>query len=98
MFVILSTYLKNLEEVDGLLKAHRDYLEIGYAKDYFFASGPQEPRTGGVILSQLDCQKTLEDFLAHDPFYLNGLASYEIRRFTPVKYHHVLETLVHSKG
>lgn len=51
-----------------------------------------------MILSQLDCQKTLEDFLAHDPFYLNGLVSYEIKRFTPVKYHHVLETLVHSKG
>lgn len=87
MFVIIANYLKPLSEVDKYLQAHRDHLELGYQKNYFIASGPQEPRVGGVILSQLEDKKLLEEFLAQDPFYLNEIASYQMIEFHPVKFH-----------
>lgn len=87
MFVILSTYLKGIEVVDQFLISHRNFLQEGYDKNYFIASGPQNPRTGGIILSQLQDRQTLVDYLAHDPFLIHGIAHYEVIEFTPVKYH-----------
>jgi uncharacterized protein YciI len=87
MFVILSTYLKGIEEVDEFLLAHRNFLQEGYEKNYFIASGPQNPRTGGVILSQLQDKQKLLNFLANDPFQINGIADYQVIEFSPVKYH-----------
>ena len=88
MFVILLTYKKPLSEIDKYLEAHRAFLEIGYKKNYFIASGPKTPRTGGVIISQLQDRKSLDDILSNDPFHIHQLVEYEIIEFTPVKYHH----------
>lgn len=87
MFIILSQYLKPLDEVEKHLQAHRDYLAMGYQKNYFIASGPQNPRVGGVILSQLNDKAIIEEFMAQDPFHLQGIASYQIIEFHPVKVH-----------
>ena len=94
MFVILVQYIKDIQEVDKYLIAHRDYLDSGYQKDYLMASGPQNPRTGGVLLSQLRDRKILDAFLEHDPFYIHGIASYQVIEFTPVKYHPLLSSIV----
>lgn len=87
MFIVIMTYTKPLDVVEHYLKAHRDYLEEGYQKNYLIASGPKVPRVGGILLSQLAERKTLEDFLAHDPFHVHHVSTYELIEFTPVKYH-----------
>lgn len=87
MFIIKVSYKKGLEEVDKFLLEHRAFLDLGYQKNFLIASGPQNPRVGGIILSQLTDRQKLEAFLAHDPFTLNDIASYEIIEFTPVKFH-----------
>lgn len=87
MFVILVHYLKGIEDVDKHLVAHREYLEQGYQKGYLIASGPQNPRTGGVLLSQLQDRQILDAFLENDPFSLHGIGEYQVIEFTPVKYH-----------
>lgn len=87
MFIVLISYQKALSEVDKYLTAHRDFLSGGYEKNYLVCSGPQNPRSGGVIISQLNDRKQLEDFLKNDPFLINKIASYEIIEFTPVKHH-----------
>jgi uncharacterized protein YciI len=92
MFVILSSYLKPIDEVEKYLQAHRDYLEIGYQKNYFIASGPQVPRVGGVILSPLHDRATIEEFMAQDPFHLQGIAHYQIIEFQAVKMHPALQS------
>ncbi|NBX85618.1 MAG: GTP cyclohydrolase [Gammaproteobacteria bacterium] len=94
MFVILVKYTKNLAVVDQYLASHRDYLETGYQKGYLMASGPQKPRTGGVLISQLKDRKILDAFLQHDPFYLQDVASYQVVEFTPVKFHQLLSSFV----
>lgn len=94
MFIVIVHYEKDLSIVDEYLQAHRDFLEQGFQKNYFLASGPQEPRTGGIILSQLKDKKILEDFLAGDPFMKKGIAIYQIIAFTPVKYHESIKDLI----
>lgn len=87
MFLIHLTYKKPIEDVDKHLAEHRHFLEGCYEKNYFVVSGPRNPRTGGIIISQLKDRKQLETILHSDPFYIHQIADYEIIEFTPVKYH-----------
>jgi len=87
MFIVLVHYRKSLELIDKYLVEHRAFLAEGYEKNYFVVSGPRNPRTGGVIISQLSDKVQLEHILARDPFFRHELADYEIIEFTPVKYH-----------
>lgn len=87
MFLITVTYTKPLEIIDQHLKAHRDFLEKGYQNNFFIVSGPKNPRTGGIILSQLKNREQLEKILQEDPFFLHDVAQYDIVEFSPVKYH-----------
>lgn len=94
MFVILLDYVKPTDIVDQYLAEHRAYLDVGYQKNYFVVSGPRNPRTGGVIFSQLKDRGQLEGILAQDPFRIHGIAEYEIIEFTPVKHHVDFSTFV----
>lgn len=87
MFIVLLVYQKPIEMIDNYLLAHRAFLEEGYQKNYLIASGPQNPRTGGVLISQLKDKKILESFIQQDPFYVHQLADYQIIEFDPVKFH-----------
>jgi uncharacterized protein YciI len=87
MFIVMINYKKPLEVVEQYLVAHRNFLEEGYKKNYFIASGPRNPRTGGVVLSQLKSREQLMEILGQDPFSLNDIAEYEYIEFNPVKYH-----------
>lgn len=87
MFIIIGRYLKELSVVDEHLQDHRDYLKQGYQNNYLLLSGPKNPRVGGVMISHLKDRTVLEHFLNQDPFYLLGIASYEIIEFNPVQAH-----------
>lgn len=83
MFIAILTYKKSLEEVDRFLPAHREYLSKHYATGDFIASGPQTPRTGGVIMIKTDNRESADQITAGDPFRINGIADYHIVEFTP---------------
>ncbi len=87
MFVIQLHYKAPLEQVEQHLVEHRNFLEAGYQNNYFIASGPKTPRTGGIILSQLTDRIHLEKILSEDPFLIHSIANYEVIEFTPVKFH-----------
>ncbi len=87
MFIIMLNYKQPLEIVDEHLANHRSFLQEGYDKNYFIVSGPRIPRTGGILISQLDDRAKVEDILKDDPFYIHDVADYDIIEFTPVKYH-----------
>lgn len=87
LFIILVHYKVSIETIDQYLDAHRNFLDEGYQKNYFVASGPKIPRTGGVIISQLNNREQLDAILNDDPFKIHNLADYEILEFTPIKYH-----------
>lgn len=87
MFIVKLTYKKPLEMVDQHLAAHRDFLEECYQKEALIVSGPLNPRTGGILLSQLKDREALMELIHADPFYIEDIAEYEILEFDPVKYH-----------
>lgn len=87
MFIISVTYKKPLEAVDEFLAEHRRFLDEGYKKNFFVTSGPKNPRTGGIIISQLKNREELDTLLKQDPFYIHDVADYEVVEFSPIKYH-----------
>lgn len=74
-------------DIDKYLAEHRTFLDSGYRDNFFVASGPKNPRTGGIIISQLKNREQLENILKQDPFSINDVADYEIIEFSPTKYH-----------
>lgn len=85
MYLLLSRYVKPLDEVERHLPAHREFLDRHYASGLFIVSGPLEPRTGGVIVTaDLDRDEILA-ILEEDPFYREGVSEYDIVEFRPTK-------------
>ena len=87
MFIVLLTYKKPLDTVEKYLASHRSYLDDGYRNNILIVSGPQNPRTGGILISQLNDKLKLEEFLKQDPFLIHGIADYQIIEFIPTKHH-----------
>ena len=85
MQIINLEYKKPLSEVNKYLEAHRIFLQKYYDKNIFIASGPKDPRTGGVILANIN-KEFIEEIINEDPFYQNQIADYKIIDFDPVKY------------
>lgn len=79
MFVITLTYKDSIENVLRLLPVHRQFLDKYYEAGNFIASGPQVPRTGGVILCQANNRNEVERIIKEDPF--NEIADYHITEF-----------------
>ena len=68
-------YKVPLEKIDDFRSAHLAFLNIYYAKNFFIASGPQVPRSSGVIIAKSDNKDSLQKILAQDPFAINNLAT-----------------------
>ncbi len=86
MFIAILTYIKPLEEVDRFLQAHRDYLAEHYTTGDFIASGPQNPRVGGVIMIKASDRDAVNSIISQDPFNINSIADYQIVEFTPTMF------------
>lgn len=84
LFVVDLTYFADLSKIDALIELHRAFLKSGYDRGVFLASGPKEPRTGGVILARSDTRAELEKLIDQDPFKQEGVAEYRITEFNPV--------------
>lgn len=85
-FVIEVTYAAPLLAIDELLAAHRAHLEQGYRTGMLLLSGPQVPRTGGVILARAKSLEELQTFIDADPFSTRGVAKYRVVEFQPTKH------------
>jgi len=85
MFVLSVTYNVPLDRIDEALPAHAAWLDEQYAAGIFLASGRKVPRTGGMILADGPDREAIETLVQTDPFWQDGLASYEIAEFLPTK-------------
>jgi uncharacterized protein YciI len=86
MFIVLLHYIQPLTAIEAHLEEHRSFLDHHYAAGHFLASGPQVPRTGGVILVKSLSRDELNGVLAEDPFYREKIASYQVVEFNPTKF------------
>lgn len=96
MLIVDLTYTGSLKQIDEVLMAHRSFLQKYYDLEILLASGPKNPREGGIIIAL--CEKTeMEKIIQEDPFYQNKLASYKITEFNPVKYCEALNALINKQ-
>ncbi|GAC1468165.1 MAG: hypothetical protein PVSMB1_17050 [Gemmatimonadaceae bacterium] len=82
----LIRYRTPLEQVQLHQDAHRAYLRGLKEKGVLIASGPCNPRFGGVLLLRVpdDDFAALDEVRDNDPFTRNGVAQYELLGWTPV--------------
>lgn len=85
MFIINITYKTSLEKVTKYLEAHIQFLNKQYEMKKFIASGRKVPRTGGVIIANIDTKLEVLNIIKQDPFKINDLADYELIEFIPTK-------------
>jgi uncharacterized protein YciI len=84
LYVIDLTYTAGLDAIDRLLEPHRSFLKEQYDAGLFLASGPKNPRTGGMILARAESRESLERVLEQDPFKAERVADYQVTEFSPV--------------
>lgn len=86
MFVFSLTYVKPLSEVERVLPDHVRFLDRYYDLGKFVCSGRKNPRTGGVILCAATDATEAEAIMREAPFFIEGIARYEVIEFQPSKY------------
>lgn len=86
MFIFKLIYKKPITEVEKYLQDHREYLDHYYKAGKFIASGPQEPRIGGVILCNAENLEEATQIYHLDPFFINNIADYELTHFHVTKH------------
>ena len=79
-------YRKPLEDVLVHQDAHRAYLRGLKESGVVIASGPMNPRFGGLVLLRVpdDDAAALDRIRDGDPFFQSGVAQYELIGWAPV--------------
>ncbi len=85
VFVLVVSYTASLSAIDAAMPGHRRFLDEHFAAGEFLASGPQVPRTGGVIIARAVSRAAIDQLIATDPFTRDGLATYEVHAFDPTR-------------
>jgi uncharacterized protein YciI len=96
-FIIEVTYTAPLDQIDANVTEHRAFLQTGYDKGWLLCSGPQNPRTGGMIVARAPSLDELKNFCNQDPFIQRKLASYRFVEFNPVKRQAFMEDWLNGK-
>ena len=79
--IALIRYRRPLDEVLAVLEEHRAYLRDLQARGILLASGPMEPRAGGMLLLRVPDDAvlaTLDRVRDDDPYTRTGMAQYEL--------------------
>ncbi len=79
--IALIRYRRPLEEVLEITEQHRAYLKTVKDEGLLVASGPMDPRNGGILLLNVpddDIVPTLDKIRDGDPYVTFGVAQYEM--------------------
>jgi uncharacterized protein YciI len=83
MYLMISTYLAPLDEVDKARDAHAAFLDT--LGDAVISGGRQDPPVGGVVLLDAPSAEEAERIMADDPYVKQGLASYTATGWKPTR-------------
>ncbi len=97
IYIITLKYLKPLDVIDQYLQEHRAHLDQFYQTKEFMASGPQDPRVGGVILAHVSSEDRIHAIMAQDPFCKYQLVDYTVTAFEAVKIQPELADFIKNK-
>ena len=85
MYLMISTYLAPLDQVDKAREAHMTFLDGLEERGLVIAAGRQDPPVGGVILLDTATAEEAVEAMAGDPYVQQGLASYVATGWTPTR-------------
>lgn len=84
--IALIRYRRPLDEVLTVVDEHRAYLARLKEQGILLASGPMDPRSGGMLLLRVPddaVHATLDRVRDGDPFARTGMAQYELIPWKP---------------
>ncbi|GAA1584967.1 uncharacterized protein YciI [Actinoplanes couchii] len=85
MYLMISTYLKPLAEVDAARADHLTFLAGLEEAGYSVTAGRIDPPTGGIILLDVDTEAEAHALIAEDPYVKQGLAAYTATGWHPAR-------------
>lgn len=83
MYLMISTYLVPLDEVDRLRGQHLAFLDTLEQRGLMVAAGRQDPPAGGVVILDVASEAAAFETMAQDPYVLASAAEYRATGFTP---------------
>jgi uncharacterized protein YciI len=90
-FIILIHYIDTVDRINEIRPRHREFLEKGYSEGIVLLSGPQVPRTGGLIAARGKSKEEVQKFFSEDPYKKEKAAEYQFLEFEPVHYQKFME-------
>ena len=90
-FIILIHYIDTVDRINEIRPRHREFLEKGYSEGIVLFSGPQVPRTGGLIAARGKSTDEVKKFFSEDPYQKEKAAEYQFIEFEPVHYQEFME-------
>ena len=97
-FVCEIVYKAPLEKIEETTMEHRSFLRTGYDKGFILLSGPQVPRTGGIVIAKGESMEAVSEFFSNDPYQKKGLAEYVFIEFNPKNYQEFLKEWVEEES
>jgi uncharacterized protein YciI len=85
MYLMISTYLRPLDEVDAVRPAHFEFMAGLEAKALVVGAGRRQPPTGGIVLLDVETEEEAVAIFAADPYVIAGVARYEPTGWTPTR-------------
>ena len=83
MYLMISTYLVPLDEVDRLRDQHLAFLDTLEQRGLVVSAGRQDPPAGGVVILDVASEAAAFEAMAQDPYVLAKAAEYRATGFTP---------------
>lgn len=84
--IAIIRYRRALDDVLTVLAEHRAYLRTLYDSGTLLASGPLDPRSGGLLLLRVpdeNVNESLDSIRDNDPYVKKGMAQYELLPWAP---------------
>ncbi|MGH8890918.1 MAG: YciI family protein [Acidothermaceae bacterium] len=85
MYLMISTYLRPLDEVDAHRPQHFEFMAGLEAKGLVVGAGRRQPPTGGIVLLDVETEDEARAIFAADPYVVAGVAEYEPLGWTPTR-------------
>ncbi len=83
MYLMVSTYLAPLDEVDQAREEHLRFIDGLEERKLVVSAGRQDPPVGGVVLLAVETETEASALMADDPYVRRGLARYEAIGWQP---------------
>jgi uncharacterized protein YciI len=83
MYLMISKYLKPLDEVNRVRDDHYAFLDGLEEQGLVLLAGRQDPPVGGVILIDVDSKERAIEIFAGDPYVTAGVAEYTATGWNP---------------